>query len=454
LTLERLGECYLASELQESKRYFEQALAIYEKLNDNKACARTCVKLAEALWKIWIGGVIEESIVILKRGLKYLEREPESFEAASVYSRLAHHTGALDDWDEANSWADRALEVGEKSNNSAAVCKGLATKGSYPTDTGKIDEGLPLWERAFETALEHEHYYEAFDSLGNLDGYTYPRSLSKARELSVRLLDLSKSVNDMYWQMWAYAQLGDLDRLGGNWAVALEEYHDGNEIGKRIRRPAMPNPTLYLARGDLTQAEIELQEWSKLEEGTRKASIIVSVNLWWGLLRLEQGRDVEAKAHFQKSVQAFRKWEFTTWPLDHIETLLHLTKLHVKDGELEQARKMSEWAKRLAETLKSDAGLAMASQAEGNVLLAGEDRTGAGEAYLKSLTLWEKAGWPYYRAKALVEYSEAIAQTNPQESNKRLEEATETYRKLGAKRDLEKNSSQTISLNRILLVTA
>jgi len=70
--------------------------------------------------------------------------------------------------------------------------------------------------------------------------------------------------------------------------------------------------------------------------------------------------------------------------------------------------------------------------------LAGGDRKGAEEAYLKSLELWEKAGWPYYHGKALVEYSDAIAQTNPEQSKNRLAEATEIFRKLGAKRDLEK----------------
>jgi hypothetical protein len=33
-------------------------------------------------------------------------------------------------------------------------------------------------------------------------------------------------------------------------------------------------------------------------------------------------------------------------------------------------------------------------------------------ADLKSLALWESAGWPYYQARALVTYSEAIVETN------------------------------------------
>jgi hypothetical protein len=80
----------------------------------------------------------------------------------------------------------------------------------------------------------------------------------------------------------------------------------------------------------------------------------------------------------------------------------------------------------------------MAAQAEAALLLADGDRKGADEAYLKSIGLWEKAGWPYYHAKALLAYSEALAEENPEESRKRLGQAAEILRKLGAKRDLER----------------
>ena len=80
----------------------------------------------------------------------------------------------------------------------------------------------------------------------------------------------------------------------------------------------------------------------------------------------------------------------------------------------------------------------MSSQAEAALLLARNDRKAAEETYLKSLSLWEKAGWPYYHAKAMVDYSEAIAHTNPEESKKQLQQAQEVFKKLGAKRDLEK----------------
>jgi hypothetical protein len=84
----------------------------------------------------------------------------------------------------------------------------------------------------------------------------------------------------------------------------------------------------------------------------------------------------------------------------------------------------------------------MVSQAEGNLLLHKGNKKASDEAYSKCLALWEKAGWPYYRAKALTAYSEAVARTNPAESKKRLGEAADIFRKLGAKRDLQNAESR------------
>jgi hypothetical protein len=119
--------------------------------------------------------------------------------------------------------------------------------------------------------------------------------------------------------------------------------------------------------------------------------------------------------------------------------------LYVKEGRLEEAGKASDWAKRLAQTLKSDAGLAMSSQARATLLFASRDTNGVEEAYLECLGLLEMTGRPYYKAKSLIAYSEAIAQTNSEESKKRFREAAEIFRKLGAKRDLERAQAKLTS---------
>jgi tetratricopeptide (TPR) repeat protein len=306
-----------------------------------------------------------------------------------------------------------------------------------------VDEGLPFWERAMNVALEHEQYWEAGLAMANLSLYTYPRNLAKAREIAVRYLELWKRLNLVTAAADALGWLWWLDWAAGDWKTALEEFAKGSQIAKRLglfeaQGWAFDHGWYLLGIGDLEEAEAEFLKTTDEMEENPKLSLRVLYHLGLGLLREAQGRELEAREHYEIGVKAFRKWEFTSYPMFHIETLQHLTGIYAKHGELGEARNMAEWARRLAETLKSDAGLAMASQAEARLLLATSDSKGAEEAYLKCLELWEKAGWPYYHGKALVAYSEAMAQNNPEESRRRLMQAIEIFRKLGAIRDLEK----------------
>ena len=446
---EKLAECYrMAFQLQNSTQSYQEALEIFEKLHDSKACARVCVGLSRTVMDERLSAGIRDAIIVLRRGLKYLEAEQESFEAATIYAQLASNHGIIDEWDEANAWADKAFSVGEKVQNYAAIAVSLSIKGSFLTDTGRIDEGLPLWQRAFDLSLQHEQYEDAIYSLTNLSAYTFPRDIAKARELAVRRIELCKRVNLVFSEAVGWFRLSEYDWYGGDWKAAREEHQKSFDIANRLGSSvglsylALGRGLLSLSMGDLEQAEMEFQKGLDTLGENPKITDIVSYHLALGMLREEQGRECEAEEHYVTCVDSFRRWEFTTSPLLHIETLLHLTSIHAKHQELEKARETSQWAKRLAETLKSDAGLALALQAEASSLLATGDRKGAEEAYLKSLDLWERAGWPYYQAKALVSYSEIIAQTNPDESKKRLEQAAEIFKKLGAKRDLHRAESR------------
>jgi class 3 adenylate cyclase/tetratricopeptide (TPR) repeat protein len=441
---EKLGQSYShAGHYQESVRSFEQAVLIFEKLHDLKSCARISVLLSLAVgWAKSFRG----SLLVLRQALKYVEETPESYEAAAIYSELAVGLESMGEYDEAKSWGKRALEAGEKSGNFAAVSDALATMGFTLTDTGRIDEGLPLLERSLEIALQHdEAFWQVLVALFNLPAYTYPRDLSKGREILSRFLDLVKRENMLFWQAHGQAWLSRLDWLRGDWTLAMKEIVEAFELQERVGfkfvytgvgHPEACRGLIHLGFGYLEQAEKYLQAASAIQY--EKITPIVETHLGLAELRLEQGREEEAKAHFEICVNTFKVAEFSTMPLLNIETLLHLTSIYARCGQLEEARKMSEWATRLAETLKSDAGLAMASQAEAALLLAKGDRKGAEEDYLKCLGLWEKAGWPYYHGKALVAYFEALAQKNPEESRKRLVQAAEIFRKLGAKRDLER----------------
>ncbi len=443
--LEKLASCYyFAGQSEASMRYYESALSIYERLNNNKAAAQICLGLAMAVFRAkGIGPGSREAASLLKHALNYVEGERENFEAAWIYARLAWYYGLLDEWQESVAWAEKALSVAEKAKNFGALALALSMKGSMLTDRGMLDEGLPLWEQSLKISLQNEQFEEAINAAHNLSVYALQRDLRKARELALQALELSRSVNYVHREAYELRWLSMLDWLGGNWNVAFNSMQRSEEIRKRLGLRVVAGAwehaykaLFLLSLGELEDAEKALENALTFEE--TKITFLVMTHLAAGLLRMAQGRMDDAKTHLEKCVDTFKNWEFTTSPLFHIEALLHLNSIYVSRGEFEKAREACQWAGRLAETLRSDAGRAMVGQAEASLLFASGNQRGAEEAYRKSLEFWQKAGWPYYQAKTLVAYSEAISQTSADESLKRLEQAAEIFRKLGAKRDLEK----------------
>ena len=363
---------------------------------------------------------------------------------------MSNYHSFIDEWDEATKWIGKAEEVGEKTRNYVAITNALAFRGSFLTDTGKIDDGLPLWHKALEVAIQHELYDDAIVCLVNLAIYSYPRNLAKAREYGVRRLELCKQVNDISGVAGGLRYLAFLDWLKGDWTAAKDEIKRTFEIWNPLGLPVTDSITymvevlLSLEMESLEKTESEAQRAIESTKGSPKITDIVFGRFGLGLIREAQGKWEEAERNYLQCVDAFKKWEFTSFPLFHIETLVHLASIAAKRGDLQKARENTQWAKRLAEQLQSNAGLAMASQGEALVLAAAGDKEAAKETYQKCLDLWERAGWPYYQAKAIIEYSDMVDKGT---ARQKLEHATQILRRLGATRTLEKVQTKLSTLS-------
>jgi len=436
--LEKLAATYsLSGQVERCIESYEQALSLLEELGDVRSCARIIPELSLA---VRTARGIPEAIEVARKGLSYIKGNPESYEAASIDSTLGRWLSVLDKREEGNKWMEMALQVGEKTTNYAAVSEALLHLGGYLADTGQIDEGLLRMKKGLELAVQQDLYDQTRNGLINLAIYTYPRSLVEARDFATRLFNLGKRENDVSEQATALALLAVLDWMSGEWPLALEESKKAFEMQNRLRFIFKFTAEAWIARlhldlGDLEEAERLLK--AALAEKSSKIAVTVAAHLGLGLLRLKEGRIDEAKSHLETCFTTFSDAEFDSLPVFYIETLLQLTAIYISEGRLDEAYELGTRARRIAEVLGSQAGLAMAWQAEARVQIARGNLMGGQQAYLRSLTLWDKADWPHYHADALVAYADTIAQTKAQESRMLMEQASQIFLKLGAVRDSE-----------------
>jgi tetratricopeptide (TPR) repeat protein len=274
------------------------------------------------------------------------------------------------------------------------------------------------------------------------------KDLAKATAIGLQALELNqRHIRSPREEASDYSWLSVIHWLIGDWRLALDEINKALDISDRlgfmndwIISGELHRARYLLCMGELEKAEKYL-EASKAKQSTNPDSQYY-FNQIFGELRFEQGRVDDAKQHLERCFKAIREWKLKPVLLYFscdVEALLDLTLTYVNLGQLEEARATSDLAKGFSERyLWSPYILAIALQAEAAAHFAEGNRQAGEKACMECLENWDKAGWPYYQAKALAQYSEAIAQTNQEESRKHLEQAADVFRKLGARRDLEK----------------
>jgi tetratricopeptide (TPR) repeat protein len=257
----------------------------------------------------------------------------------------------------------------------------------------------------------------------------------------VRRLELCNKVNDISGVAGGWRYLAFLDWLKGDWTAAKDGIRRTLDIWDRLglsRADSITNLVqvlLSLEMNSLEETEAMARRAIESTEGSPKITDVVMGRLGLGMVLDAMGKWEEAERNYLQCVDAFRKWEFTSFPLLHVETLVRLASIEARRGDMQKAQENVQWAKRLAEQLKSDAGLAMAYQGEALLSAAGGDKEAARETYQKSVDLWERAGWPYYHARAMVEFSDTLQNAAARE---KLESASQILSKLGAARTLER----------------
>ena len=139
-------ECYLVDRNAEAIEALEHALAYHRLVGDRLREGATLTRLSDYLW---CPGRTADADRASRESIALLETLPPSRDLAMAYGIAAQHCAAASLPDDARSWAERALEVGEGLDAPDVCASALATLGSVGGGGGEdlILESLELARR-------------------------------------------------------------------------------------------------------------------------------------------------------------------------------------------------------------------------------------------------------------------------------------------------------------------
>ena len=457
LVLERLGDIKrLVGEYEVCMKFWNEALLLWKQLNEKGNVSRLHRKMANVLWNAM--SEANKAKEHHGKALKILEAKPESGELASLYEDIAHMYYRIGDMAKALPWAEKALELAKKLNDSEVIASSYASLGAIFSSTGDKKKGREFLERALKMALDNGYMETALRCYVNL-GVKFPGEESeRSLEYNEKGSELAKKVGHIFYQSamgtslaFMYILMGDMNKaiLLAEESVALDR-----KTGNMFTLPRS-----LLALGLAYQI---LGEWKKSEQYYNEAlSVSQKINVFWpmtygyaclGWLHLNKGEYVRAREHLEKAIEVFgkagaknsRMWSsrFLIWT-------------YIELGEIEKARNLLDKLHKFALQVKNKAYIAEADALRAMLFRAQKKWKESIEHFEKSLQEFEALNarrWTVYLFAKMVLYEYAgVYLERDQEGDREkaynmLSQALEIFRKMGAKKDIEKVKSRMVYL--------
>ena len=446
--LERLGDIKgLVGEYDNCMKRWNEALQVWKQLDEKEKVAGLHRKMAVTLWRD-IGNT-EQARMNFEEALKILEAEPENVELAAVYAARAHMSIFTEDMTKARSWAEKALELAKKLNASEVIASSYLTLGGVFGAAGDIEKDVECVEKALKIALENGYVavtFRAYNNLANdlpagenerkLDCYEKGLELAKKAGAIDRISWFGLMLVGMHWGMGngdkaltLVEQSESLDRKTGNlWNLSLSTLDLG---------------ALYHELGEWSKGEQYLKESLSISKKTNNAQSISNSYNWLGWSYYYRGEYAKAKEFFDELAQilekrgtAFRIFYFQLPAMNDIEL-----------GEIDKAKALLDDVHKFAHEKQNKQLIADEDATRAMLLRAEKKWNESIELFEKSLQEYEALGarqWNVYglAKNVLYEYARVYLERNQpgdrEKARDLLNQALETFQKIGAKKDVEK----------------
>jgi len=447
--LERLGDIKrLVGEYETCQKHWAEALQLWNQLCEKADVARLHRKMANVLWEeMGDAGKAKEH---LDKALKILEAEPESVELASLYEEMAHMYYRVGDMAKALSWAEKALELAKKLNAHEVVASSSASLGTIFSFTGDMNKARECLERALKIALDNSYVDTALRAYQNLAGALPAEENERTVECYEKGLELAKKVGDVSYQSWTGLTLAWRYIGMGNMNKALALVEESVVLDRKAGNMTQLSSSIdglgivYQILGELDKSEQCHSEASIISQGLDDWQAI-SFNCWaFGWLHLEKGEYAKARELLEKGCEVSEKAGGKYTQMSNSQWLVWT---YIELGEIEKANNLIDSLQKFAFEKEEKGFIATADALRAKLLSAQKKWEKSIELFEKSLQEHEALNarrWNVYLfAKwVLVEYARAYLEREQKDdrekASKLLNQALETFQKMGAKTDVEK----------------
>jgi predicted ATPase/KaiC/GvpD/RAD55 family RecA-like ATPase len=447
---ERLGDIKTwTGQFDTGIEYWNRALTMWAELQNKKSLARLHTKMADAFWDV--AGDKKKAAEQHQMALELLEKEPESADLASLYEDVGHRlwrSGALS---EANSWLQKAVDLAGRLGDSRVLAESYNDLGALCSGSGELEKTARYWEQGLKIAIESNSLEAALRLRINLSNiYSATGEAQKAFEILQEGLELAKKVGDLKHLVWLEGGLASCYWSMGEVQKALSMYEDDLALVQRTRNMSyIPNVLLsmgvcYLWQGEWDKSLQYLTEAVDVAEKAEEYVPYAEANLQLGELFMEMEDYDKAEKHFTECLNIYEKVGETTgkfW-----EAYPALSRLHLKKGQIEEAKELIERTYEFAVKSKFTFLVGYSEIVEGMLYREQKSWEQSIQHFETSLQTYrginaQKWYVPFF-AKCLYEYGQMYLDRNEEGDKEKahdlLEQALELFQKMDAKKDIEK----------------
>jgi tetratricopeptide (TPR) repeat protein len=450
--LEALGDIKrIVGEYDVCTKHWDEALRLWKQLDEKIKVAELHRKIANVQWREV--GKVEQARENFEKALKILEAGPESVELAALYAARARMSFFTEDVTKARSWAEKALELGEKLNAFEVIASSYIDLGSVFGAAGERKEGVECREKALKIALDKGYIDVALRAYNNLAVGLPAEEHERSLECFEKGLELAKKAGHIQQIAWFEGMLAMVEFGMGNMnkAIALAEECDSlsRKMGNLFNL-SLSTGTLgccYHVLGDWNKGEQYLRESLNISQKINNAQQISTSYGMLGLCYHDRGEYAKAKETFERMLEIDEKWGQKSARAYLIFDYQWIAMNYVELGEIDRARALLDDVHKFAHEKQYKQLIADEDATRAMLLRAEKKWNESIELFEKSLQEYEALGarkWNVvFLAKIILdEYARAYLERDQpgdrEKAGKLLGQALDIYQKLGAKKDIEK----------------